>query len=364
MRKGGGQDRVNYEIAFETLRRGHQVILIANSLSQDLREHREVEWICIPVRGGVARIIHEILFAWRSAHWIWKNRREVDLVLVNGSNTWAAADINMVHFVHSVFLKSAGYPKKSRLTFDELYHKLYTGLNAYLERWAFRRSKAVVAVSKKIKGELVNIGVPEEKISVIVNGVDLSEFYPGPADRAKLGLPEGVPLAVFAGDIQIPRKNLETVLYALVRVPELNLAVIGHVKKQRYPDLVAQLGLERRVHFLGYRRDIANIMRAADIFVFPSRYEAFGLVLLEALASGLPIVTASSTGGAEIITDKCGIIVHDPDDVEALANALKTLVNDPSRREKMSISARGLAEQYSWHRTTQEYMHLFERSIA
>jgi glycosyltransferase involved in cell wall biosynthesis len=118
--------------------------------------------------------------------------------------------------------------------------------------------------------------------------------------------------------------------------------------------------LNQRVHFLGYRRDIAQLMRAVDLFVFPSRYEACTLVLLEALASGLPVITATATGGAELVTPECGVVLPDSDDTDALADALSSMMSNPTRMQQMGKAARAVAEQHSWNIMAQTYVDLFE----
>ncbi|WP_331270811.1 glycosyltransferase family 4 protein, partial [Richelia intracellularis] len=86
---------------------------------------------------------------------------------------------------------------------------------------------------------------------------------------------------------------------------------------------------------MGYRQDMAAIMRSADIFVFPSRYEACTLVLLEAMASGLPVITADTTGGAELVTPESGIVLQDCNNVQSLSLAISFLVNHPSQMKSM-----------------------------
>ncbi|WP_216455264.1 glycosyltransferase family 4 protein, partial [Arcanobacterium phocae] len=157
-----------------------------------------------------------------------------------------------------------------------------------------------------------------------------------------------VPLALFVGDIRTNRKNLDTVLRALVGVPDLHLAVGGSIAGSPYPALAERLGVSDRVHFLDFRRDVADLMKAADLFVFPSRYEACTLVLLEAMASGLPAITAISAGGSEIVTPDCGVVLTDSEDVGALTRAMAELARDPERRERMGRRAREIAEQHSW----------------
>ncbi|MBH8571950.1 glycosyltransferase family 4 protein [Nostocaceae cyanobacterium CENA369] len=363
LKKGDGQGRVNYEVAQEAIRRGHQLTLVASEIAPELEQNPQVNWISIPVESYPTEFIRNFIFAKKSSDWLDRHRSELDLVKVNGAITTTAADVNAVHFVHSSWLNSPAHISRIRRDFYGFYQWLYTALNAHWEKQAFQKAKVVVAVSEKVAQELVNIGVPRSRIRVIVNGVDLQEFIPGTASRQQLGLPKDVTLALFAGDIRTPRKNLDTVLHALTKVPDLHLAVVGAIKGSPFPQLAASLGLTQRVHFLGYRRDIAEIMRVVDLFVFPSRYEACTLVLLEALASGLPVITATATGGAEIVTPECGIVLPDTDNIDALAAALLSLTSAPSLMQRMGKAARTVAEQHSWTTMAQTYVDLFEELI-
>ena len=356
--KGDGQGRVNYEVAKEAIRRGHHVTLLASSIAPELQHSSQVNWISLPVKGWPTAFLRERVFLWRSANWLRKHRSELDLVKVNGAITNASADVNAVHFVHSSWLRSPAHTFRQRRDLYGLYQWLYTAMNARWEKKAFRRAKVVVAVSEKVAKDLREIGVPPECIKVILNGVDLQEFYPGDADRRKLGLPEEVTLALFVGDIRTPRKNLDTVLYALVEVPQLHLAVVGSTEGSPYLQLAAKLGLSERVHFLGYRQDVSEVMRAVDFLVFPSRYETFGLVVLEAMATGLPVITAWTTAAAEMVTLESGIVLSDPDDTQALVQALSTLDRDRQLRNQMGQAARAIAQQQSWTSMAQSYVDL------
>ena len=362
--KRDGQGRVNYEIAWEAIHRGHQVILLANKVAPELQQHSQVNWISLPVQGWPIQLLREIIFAWRSAAWLQQHRTEFDLVLANGAVTWGQGDVNLVPFVHSAWLKSPLHISRVRRDLYAAYQWFYTVWNTFSEKKAFHKAKVVVAVSQRVKQELLDIGVAQEKIQVIWCGVDLQEFSPGEVDRKKLGLPEQVPLALFVGDIRINRKNLDTVLHALVEVPELHLAVVGGItntnKKNLYPQLVAQLKLDERVHFLGNEHPISELMRGVDLFVFPSRYEPFGLVVIEAMASGLPVITATTTGASELVTPECGVVLSDSEDRKTLAQILNTLTNNPLLRNQMGKAARTIAEQNSWESMAQTYLELFE----
>ncbi|MEH2347705.1 MAG: glycosyltransferase family 4 protein [Nostoc sp.] len=360
IKKGDGQGRVNYEVANEAIRRGHQLTLLASEVAPELEDNSQVNCIKIPVKDYPTEFVRNFIFAQKSTDWLRQNRSEIDLVKVNGAINLAAADVNAVHFVHSSWLRSPVHISRNRRDLYGLYQWLFTAFNARWEKQAFQKAQVVVAVSEKVAQELVNIGVPRSRIRVIINGVDLEEFAPGESNRQKLGLPENVTLALFAGDIRTPRKNLDTVLHALVKVPDLHLVVVGHTQGSPFPQLAASLGLNERVHFVGFRRDIPQIMQAVDLFVFPSRYEACSLVLLEALSSGLPVITATATGGGELVTPECGIVLSDSDDSDALALALLTLVSSPALIQQMGKAARSVAEQHSWNTMAQTYVDLFE----
>jgi glycosyltransferase involved in cell wall biosynthesis len=364
-----GQGRVNYEIAAEALRRGHDVVLFCEHADPEIVGHNHVRAELMPAPNWLpSRLLRDQLFAWRTQRRLYvapanhaaRDAQSCDAMLVNGFVTWAAADVNAVHFVHSSWQHSPHHPWRKQRSMHSMYGRLYNRLNAFLELAAFRRSRAIVAVSDKVRQELIAIGVPAAAITTIVNGVDAEEFYPGPGSRADFGLPLGPIVGLFAGDLKDSRKNLDTVMHALVNVPGFHLAIAGRHEGTPWPKLAADLGLSDRVHFLGFQRRMPELMRAVDLFVFPSRYEACSLVLLEALASGLPVVTARSAGGAELVTPQVGIVLDDSEDTAALAAALQSLMSSDERRQTMSHAARAQALQHSWEEMARRYLGLLE----
>jgi glycosyltransferase involved in cell wall biosynthesis len=359
-----GQGRVNLEIAAEALRQGHAVRLYSEHVDPQMVRAGAVPDLVVPPALLPTRLLRDQLFAWRTRGRLAGGAERCDAVLACGFATWAPADVNAVHFVHRSWLRSPYHPWRLRRTPRSLYTRVFSELNRHLERDAFRRSGTIVAVSDKVRRELIEAGVPPARIVTIVNGVDAEEFHPGPARRGLFGLPEGVQLALFAGDLKTPRKNLDTVLRALVEVPGLHLAVAGRHLGTPWPAMARDLGVAERVHFLGFQTDMPELMRAVDLFAFPSRYEACSLVLLEALASGLPVVTAESAGGAELITPDVGVVLADSDDVAALAAALRGLLAAPERRRAMAAAARQLALAHSWPAMARRYLELLQRAAT
>ena len=358
--KGDGQGRANYEIVLEAIRRGYQVTLVAINIAPELQKHSQVSCVLISVKSVPTAILRDLVFSWKSRQWLQKHRDRFDVLQVYGCVTDFPSDINTFQFVHSGWLKSPAHTWQLQKDLYGVYQWLFTALNACWERKSCRTAKAIVAVSEGIKRELMDIGVSSNKIRVILNGVDVDEFTPELRERSQFGLPEQVTLALFAGDIRTNRKNLDTVLRGLVNVPDLHLAVVGNATRSPYPQMANQLGLGDRVHFLGYRKDIAEIMKAVDFFVFPSRYEPFGMVVSEAMATGLPVITTAVSGVAEIVTTESGFVLSNTEDVVALTDGLTTLVGDRELRLQMGKAARAIAEQHTWKSKAQKYVDLFE----
>jgi glycosyltransferase involved in cell wall biosynthesis len=362
-RKNDGQGRVNYEIAKAALKAGWKLTFLGTELADDLRDHPQVSWLKVKASKLPSNLLRYQAFAWKSARLLRRHMGEFDIIHANGFITWHHTDVNTAHFVHSGWLNSGYFPYRWLQSPYGFYQRLFTRVNAALERIAFKQARRVVAVSEKIALELRDIGVAHSTLSVIHNGADLEEFQPGLSIRARFGLPENATLFLFAGDIRTPRKNLDTVLRAIVSVPDCHLAVAGQVEGSPYPALAAQLGVADRVHFLGMIRDMAVLMRSVDVFVFPSRYEAMSLVVLEAMASGLPVITARTSGGAEIIGD-AGRILADPDDLSTLIAWMNELASAPELRDAMGRSARTIAENYSWHRMATHYLKLYQNLLS
>ncbi|MFW6296531.1 MAG: glycosyltransferase family 4 protein, partial [Halothece sp.] len=175
--KGDGQGRVNYEITWEAIRRGHEVTLLASAIAPELACHGNVNWVPIAAQTLPLKLLQNLFFSWQSARWLQRHHHRFHVIKVNGAITKFPGHINAVHFVHSAWARSRVF-KLDRSPYG-LYQRMYTALNAIWEKQAFRQAELIVAVSQKIKEELIAIGVPQEKIEVIFNGVDPDEFCLG-----------------------------------------------------------------------------------------------------------------------------------------------------------------------------------------
>ncbi len=357
---GHGHGRVNLEVVRHVAAQGHKVFVLAGEVDESVLKLQGVVWERVrrPQRYGA--MIANRFFDAGCRRWLGENRSRLDILMVTGTATSFPADVRSFHFVHQQWLHSPFHPYKQKLNFRSIYHRINTHVNVVQERRALKSMRHAVAVSNRVRDELLAFGVPRNKVEVIPNGVDLDDFKPGSADRLRLKLPWGVLLALFVGDTMTDRKNLSTVLRAIKHLPGVHLAIAGKMEGSPFPSLRDELGLKDRVHFLGYRRDVPDLMRAADVVVFPSAYEPFGLVVLEALATGTPVVTAIGVGSAPIAAEAGMPIVERCTDDRELADAIQTSLH-LGANSSTAARARRVAERFSWSSMAAQYLDLFQR---
>ncbi|HEX8912287.1 MAG TPA: glycosyltransferase family 4 protein [Humisphaera sp.] len=361
-----GQGRVNWEFARRAASAGHAVTLVCRRVDPDLAAAPGIT--CAPLgRASVSRpaVVGELSFVRHADRTVRRLRDAgaIDAVVANGFVIREPHELNVCHFVHAAWLRAidalpAGTAPRLRVA----YHRWYTARNAAWERAAFTHARRVIAPSAGTRADLVAAGVPAAKIAVVHHGVDVDDFAPGPEPRGTLGLPERVPLALFVGDVRTPRKNLDTVLAALRSAPAWHLAVAGDARRSPFPALADRLGVGGRTLFLGFRRDVPRLMRACDALVCPSRYEPFGLVALEALASGLPVVASRATGAAELLNPTCGAVVDDPNDADGIARELERLAGHPDRRAEAGAAARRVALSHPWRGVADRHLELLDEA--
>jgi glycosyltransferase involved in cell wall biosynthesis len=227
--------------------------------------------------------------------------------------------------------------------------------------WSMRRAARIVTVSELCRTEIIErYGVPEKSVVTIPNAAGPAA-QPLPEAEAeeeltKLGLDPRRPYLLAVGNLQ-PRKNLSRLIEAFRRLVAsgINLDLVIAGPRHYLGDEVLAAGHEagERVRFTGYLSDrqLAACYRCAEIFVFPSLYEGFGIPALEAMAHGVPV--ASSTGGA--LPEVCGdaALYFDPLDVEAIEGAVRRLLADAELRARLVRAGRSRERQFSWKRSAE-----------
>ena len=246
--------------------------------------------------------------------------------------------------------------------------RFYLGL---FTRLSARRARRIIAISKSTKRDVVRLlGVPPEKVAVIYCGID-EAFHPLAEDRvaafrSKRGLPER--FILFVGTIE-PRKNVTRLIEAFAdlrfAICDLRL-VIGGAKGWFYDDVFArveELGLEGQVMFPGYipASELPLWYNAAELFVYPSLYEGFGLPPLEAMACGTPVITANTSSLPEVVGE-AGLTV-DPLDAEGLAETMRRVLDDGALRQEMRERGLQRTKGFSWIKTAQETVQVYQRAM-
>jgi 1,2-diacylglycerol 3-alpha-glucosyltransferase len=214
--------------------------------------------------------------------------------------------------------------------------------------------EAIVAPSEPMRALLLEYGVTT-RIQVVPTGLPAGSYVPGNGARfrATYGIAQDRPLLLYVGRVA-HEKNIEFLLHAFVALrrmrPGAMLAIAGEGPAlEHLQSLVAQLGLAADVQFIGYldrERGLVDCYAAANVFVFASRTETQGLVLLEALAQGRPVVSTAHLGTASILQAGCGARVA-PEKPDAFAQAIADILDDPVRAARLSAQARSYAQGWA-----------------
>jgi UDP-glucose:(heptosyl)LPS alpha-1,3-glucosyltransferase len=232
------------------------------------------------------------------------------------------------------------------------------------------RLKAAICNSEMVRGEIASrFGTSVERLVLIRNAVDGARFNPGLRDeflapmRQQLAVPRDAMVFAYVGS-GFERKGVAPFLAALARRRESAWAlVVGKDKRAaRYRAFARRLGIAERVRFVGGVSDVRPYLAAADAFVLPTLYDPFPNAALEAMASGLPVVTSPKCGAAEIIAEGENGFVRDALGTGALAEALDRL--DPATARRMGASARDAVAALTPEAMGREFLALYERLLA
>ncbi len=259
----------------------------------------------------------------------------------------AAGRPRMVHTVHNLALKEVD------------------GLGRLIHRAAFRAGAAAVAVSAEVARSFREVyGV--DPAAIIPNGVDLERFG-GPAGdwRRAHGFGEGDGLIVSVARLE-PQKNplrlIEAFAAALGGDQRWRLLLAGGGSLEKTAaERAARLGVGGRVHFLGVRADIAELLAAGDLFALAADWEGSPLAVIEAMASGLPVVATAVGGVPELVEPGATGLLAAPGDTVAFAESLQALAHDAPRRQEFASRARERAQRFGARAMIESYAQLFER---
>jgi glycosyltransferase involved in cell wall biosynthesis len=297
---------------------------------------------------------------WEQALLPWIVQREaLDLVHTTAFVGPLASSCPFVVTVHDL----------SFLFFPQSFRSLRRSYLRVFARMSVRQARRVIAVSESTKNDLVKLyGISPAKIDVVYNGVDAS-FQPLPADRvASFRQQNRLPdrFILFVGTLE-PRKNIVRLIEAYAKLPKerLPLLLVGG-KGWFYDEIFARveaLGLTGEVHFVGFvpAEDLPLWYNAADLFVYPSIYEGFGLPPLEAMACGTAVITSTASSLPEVV-GKAGRLV-DPTDTDALAGAMAQVLGNRDVQQELEAAGLVQAAGFSWESAARGTVDSYRRAL-
>lgn len=334
--KTGGQDRANYALASYLAGRGAPVHLVAHAVADDLDQRTLCCHIATrPLRSDLLGEPFLRTLGQRTARSL---AASAPHVVANGGNC-ASPDINWVHYVHAAFDRPLVGSWSTRMRM-RLSHRRWLAA----ERAALTGARLVIANSERTRADLIDkVGIAADKIRVVYYGIDAELFRPASEDerletRRHLGWPGDRPVALFIGALGDTRKGFDTVFRAwetLRRekaVVPLLVTIGSGAMLTTWQRRVDAAGLSGDITFLGFRSDVPQLVRAADLLVAPTRYEAYGLGVHEALCCGLPAIVSAGAGVAERYPPELQtLLIGDPESPEELACRVRETLSGTAR---------------------------------
>ncbi len=233
----------------------------------------------------------------------------------------------------------------------------------YYKRARFSNCEWHVGLTKDLLRHIREQGVPEHRSAIIHTYADFEGE--APADRAALDTPADAPVALALARLHV-KKGLDTLLDATAKVPGLYVWIAGEGPIEA--DLRAQctrLGLDDRVRFLGWRNDRGALLAACTFVAFPSRYEPFGTVTVDAWAASRPLVAADAAGPAAYVQDGVNGLLIPKDNPDALANAMSRIMHEPGLAATLVAGGRKTYEaQFTRAAFVRNSLALYERIVA
>ena len=248
-------------------------------------------------------------------------------------------------------------------------------ISGWIEDAPYKKAKfaKIIAISEMVKMDMIRwYQIPEERITVVYNGVDIEHFHPRNRQyreeiRRRHGIGDELVILFVSNNFRM--KGLGFLIKALAKIRKGNplpfkLLVLGRDRQGSYLRVARENGIFEEVVFAGSTNEPEKYYGASDFLVHPTFYDACSLTVLEALASGLPVITTHSNGVGGIITQgQEGFVISDPRGEKILIEKISFLL-DREQVEKASVAARRLAETYSIERNWKEMNHIFEKTVS
>jgi glycosyltransferase involved in cell wall biosynthesis len=361
----GGMDMPNFAVAQQLAECGVSVQLVAFRVADELTKHSNVQWCRVP-KPLRSYFLGSPLLDHVGRRVARKSMERGGRVIVNGGNC-QVGDVNWVHYVHAAYEASAQVSllRRAKAVLD---HRL----SVDQERSALLKARTIIANSERTRRDLTEkVGIDGSRIRTVYYGIDAERFAPPDEPRRRrlrvqLGLPDR-PQVAFVGALGDRRKGFDTLFAAwsgLCRDPiwDADLLVVGRgAELEIWRERARTDGMSERIRFLGFRSDVPDVLAACDALVAPTRYEAYGLGVQEALCTGIPALVSAAAGVAERYPAALSeLLLGDPSQAAALEASLR---NWRRHHERLLVATRQLAaelRQRTWQVMAREVDSLLE----
>jgi len=355
-----GIERVVQELARELVRQGHEVHVLTTYRNGGVKSYERDEGVHLHRISDTRHYLGRVgsLFS-------------LDLLSLNYSIT-AHSDLlessDVVHAFSPIVWKFFSTPLVAHYHHwddpDEPLEYLYLPTSHRLWMRCYDVADRVIAVSEYSADDLSSRGINRKNIDVIYNGVDNEVYHPG---ESSIEIEEWNNILLYVGPL-MERKGIDYLIKAMPQILKehsgVGLVILGDGEKEWLENLAKELGVRKNIRFEGFvpEDDLPEYYKAADIFVFPSLLEGFGMVLVEAMASGLPIVSTTATAIPEVVGD-AGCLVPSRDS-RRLSHEISRLLSDPELLEYYGGRGERRAQKwFTWTAVTQTLINTYKSLI-
>ena len=374
----GGAQLSTLRLARVLLSRGCNISFIGQGDSNTIKKHLRMHGIKAPVViytvhepvklfSPIARLFPNIYFWLLCSILLFKIRKKFDVLY---------SPLLMENIVHcgfaEIFLKKPSIIKiGSAGEYGDAKRASQSKLNGLIRILA-KRITLFVCLTKEIKNELnTTLNIPTTRLKQITNGIDTKTFFPINAPekcviRSQIGIPQNKKIVLFAGRLE-RKKRVGFLLNAWEEVQKLRhgidiLLVVGDGSlRPELKKLSSKMAFNKTVIFFGHSNLVSTIMQSADIFVLPSLSEGMANVLLESMATGLPIVATGTDGNKEILEHNENSLLFEKDSIKGLVESLYFLLEHEDTALKLGNNGRKFVEEYfSIDKVATQYTALFE----
>lgn len=362
--KKGGSERRTYELVKQLKQRGHNITVFANSWSND---SEGINFVKVPMTRWPFRFMAPLTYAF----FVNRAIKKEDFDIIHSQTRTYYQDVaTLGGGCHRAWIDEG-----SSFKLLDPFHRAVLSI----EKRQFQNGnyKRIIVNSKLSKNGILKFyPVPEERIKVIHNGVDAERFNPVNKEkyrteiRKKHNLSDNDFVILYVGS-GFKRKGVSYLIEAIARLGNdyinknrIRLLIVGKDNLMPYKRLAAKFGIDKNIIFNDYAGETEKYYAASDIFALPTFFDPFANVTLEAMASGLPVITTKKNGASEIIEDgKDGFVINAPLEIDAIAEKIKLLLNSKMRNE-MGNMAREKSKKLTWDRMTEETLRVYDEIRA